>query len=107
MFLVVIVEDWQKQLEIPDEVVAQGHDFFDMVDKDIDKGWKMGPDYIENPTHDQRIQIVADRLLTAIETEKNELRDLLAGYIINRDNSVTAVRIAPNGDPLSTEIMRN
>ncbi|VAW82629.1 hypothetical protein MNBD_GAMMA12-577 [hydrothermal vent metagenome] len=107
MFLVVIVEDWQRQLEVPDDVVKHGHEFFDMVDKDIDKGWKMGPDYIEHPDRDQRIQIVADRLLTAIETEKNELRDLLAGYIITKDSTVTAIRIDPNGDPLSTEIMRH
>jgi len=107
MFLVVIVEDWQRQLEVPKEVIEQGHKFFDMVDNDIDKGWKMGPDYIEHPDRDQRIQIVADRLLTAIETEKNELRDLLAGYIVNKDATVTAIRIDPNGDPLSTEIMRH
>jgi len=107
MFLVVIVEDWQRQLEISEEVVEQGQDFFKMIDNDIDKGWKMGPDYIENPSSDQRIQIVADRLLTAIETEKNELRDLLAGYIVTRDSTVTAVRIDPNGDPLSTELMRH
>jgi len=107
MFLVVIVEDWQRQLDIPADVLERGHEFFKMVDGDIDKGWKMGPEYIENPNSDQRIQIVADRLLTAIETEKNELRDLLAGYIVNRDSSVTAIRIDPNGDPLSTEIMRH
>lgn len=107
MFLVVIVEDWQRQIEIPDEVINEGHNFFELVDKDIDKGWKMGPDYIENPDSNQRIQIVADRLLTAIETEKNELRDLLAGYIVTKDSSVTAIRIDPNGDPLSTDIMRN
>ncbi len=107
MFIVVIVEDWQRQIEIPDEVIKQGHNFFDMVDRDIDKGWKMGPDYIEHPDSNQRIQIVADRLLTAIETEKDELRDLLAGYIMTKDASVTAIRIDPNGDPLSTEIMRN
>ena len=107
MFLVVIVEDWQRQLEVPDDIIEEGQDFFNMIDSDIDKGWKMGPEYIENPNQEQRIQIVADRLLTAIETEKDELRDLLVGYIVSRDPGITAVRIDPNGDPLNTEIMRH
>jgi len=107
MFLLVIVDEWQRQLDISPEVMEQGHDFFDMVNKDMDKGWKMGPEYFENPDRDQRIQIAADRLLTAIETEKEELAELLAGYIVTQDNTVTAVRIDPNGDPLNTEIIRS
>lgn len=105
MILDVYVEDQHLQVEVPQEVLDQGEDFFAMMDNDMDKGWKMGPSYIENPDAVMRAQIAAGKMMTAIDTENKKLLSLMAGYIVSRVPGVTGVRIA-DGDPLSTEIIR-
>ncbi len=96
MILNLIIEDKQAQVQVPEVVLEEGHDFFSKIEADMDKGWRMGPEYIE----------VADRLLAALETGKEDLTNLLAGYIVSRDPSIKSIRIDVNGDPLNTEIIR-
>jgi len=106
MILNLTIDSKQVQVQIPDLVLKEGHDFFSKIEADMNKGWRMGPEYIENPNIEQRIQIVADRLLVALESEKIDLTQLLAGYIMTRDPSIKSISIDLNGDPLSTEIIR-
>ncbi|MEJ2344062.1 MAG: hypothetical protein P8076_06805 [Gammaproteobacteria bacterium] len=105
MILDVYVEDRLLRVQIPPQVMEQGEDFFAMMDRDMDKGWRMGPTYIENPDTTQRAQIAAWKMLTAIDTENDRLLNLLAGYIVSRVPGVTAVRLANDGDVNSTEIV--
>lgn len=106
MTLNLIIDERQAQVEIPALVLEQGHDFFEKIEADMDKGWRMGPEYVETPNQEQKIQIAADRLLVALENGNKDLIALLAGYIINRDPSIKSIRIDMNGDPLNTEIFR-
>ena len=106
MLLNLFIDEKQIQHEVPDIVLQDGHEFFKMIDADMDKGWQMGTEYIESPNPDQRIQIVADRLLGALESNKRELADLLTGYIVTKDPRVQAIRINTTGEPLETEILR-
>jgi hypothetical protein len=105
MILEVYVDEQAVQIEIPENVLKDAGDFFDKMDQDMDKGWKMGPTYVENPDPMQRAQIVADKLLTGLENENKNLTFLMAGYIVTRLPGVQAVRIDPNGEPLNTEII--
>jgi hypothetical protein len=104
MKLDVYIENDLHKVEIPDLVMQEGHDFFDKIDRDMDGGWKMGPDFIENPNAEQRAQIVADKLMTAIETGNETMTQLLAGYIITRMPGTQAVNIDIYGEPLNTRI---
>lgn len=106
MILNLTIDERQAQIQISERVLQQGHDFFEKIDTDMNKGWRMGPEYVENPNQEQKIQIVADRLLVAIENSNKNLIDLLAGYIMTRDPSIKNIRIDINGDPLNTEIER-
>mgnify|MGYP001566340959 FL=1 len=88
MVLNVFIGNQPTEINIPPKVASDGHEFFAYIDQDMDKGWKIGPEYVEHPSQDMRIQIVADRLLAALETKKVALIELLAGYILHRDPSI-------------------
>ena len=40
------------------------------MDQDMDAGWQMSRDWVDNPSREQRCQIVADKLLTALGKRK-------------------------------------
>ncbi len=106
MILDVYVEETLVKVEIPAEVLTQGNEFFDLMDRDMDKGWRMGPQYVEHPDTTQRAQIAAWKMLTAIDTENRKLLALLAGYIVTRIPTTSAVRIVTDGDLSNIEIVQ-
>lgn len=105
MILDVYVENNMLKVEVPDEVLGEAGEFFAMMDRDMDKGWKMGPEYVENPDPTQRAQIAADRMLTAIETDNKRLLSMMAAYIAAKLPGVKAVKIATEGDPRESEFL--
>jgi hypothetical protein len=84
MILKVIIDDQTHEINVPDALLSEARDYFDQVDRDMDGGRQMGRDWIEAPDRVQRAQIVADRLLTAIETDNLKLGTLMAGYLLDR-----------------------
>ncbi|NOY66000.1 MAG: hypothetical protein GXP13_01145 [Gammaproteobacteria bacterium] len=105
MILDVFVDQQAIKIEVPDNMLKDAGEFFNKIDSDMDKGWKMGPTYIENPDQMMRAQIVADKMLTAIDTENKPLIQLMAAYILTRVPGVKSVNIDIDGDPLNTEIL--
>jgi len=105
MILDVFIDTQQVQIEIPDAVLNNANDFFNKMDNDMDKGWKIGPTYVENPDNIMRAQVAADKILTAIDTENKTLAQLMAGYIVSKVPGVKSVNIDINGEPLNTEIV--
>lgn len=101
----VYVENTLHKIEIPPKVLQHGEDFFQKMDRDMDRGWKIGPSYIENPDDTMRAQVAASRLLTALDTENENLAELMAGYIISKLPGVEAVNINTTGEPLETEFI--
>lgn len=84
MILKILIDDRTHEINVPDALLAEARDYFDQIDRDMDGGWQMGRDWIEAPDQIQRGQIVADRLLTAIETDNLKLGTLMAGYLLAR-----------------------
>jgi hypothetical protein len=84
MILKILIDDRTHEINVPDALLAEARDYFDQIDRDMDGGWQMGRDWIEAPDRIQRAQIVADRLLTAIETDNLKLGTLMAGYLLAR-----------------------
>jgi hypothetical protein len=75
------------------------------MDADMDRGWQMSRDWIENPNQEQRCQIAADKILTAIETENEKLLMLMAAYILRTMPGVKSVNIDITGDMNETDII--
>lgn len=103
MILKVMIEDQVHEVRVPDAILAEAEDYFAQIDRDLDGGWRMGREWIPAPDRLQRCQIVADRLLTALETDNHKLGTLLAGYILTRLPGVEAVIPDIQGEPQNTQ----
>lgn len=102
MFLTVTINDEYHRLEVPDAIVDSAGEFFRKLDADMNGGWRMGREFIENPDLTQRCQIVADRLLTALEGNHRERALLFAAYLLARLPRDTRVAIDTAGEAQRT-----
>lgn len=104
MKLTIVIDNQSRDLELPDTLLEDGESFFQKMDNDMNQGWQMGPDYVESPNQLQRCQIAADKILTAIDTENNNLLYLMAGYIVSRVPNVKSIDINTSGELNDTQI---
>ncbi len=105
MNLEITIEDQKKNLEVPDNIIQDAEDFFNKMDRDMDQGWQMGPEYIEKPDQIDRCKIAADKILIAIDTRNENLLHLMAGYILSRLPGITGINIDTHGVMQNTEII--
>jgi hypothetical protein len=98
MILNAIIDDQVYTLNVPDPVIERGGGFFDQLDRDMDQGWQMSREWVEAPDQLQRCQIIADKLLTALEKENEKLGMLMAGYILARLPEVESVELDVQGE---------
>lgn len=104
MKLTIVIDSESRDLLLPDTILEDGESFFQKMDNDMNQGWQMGPDYVESPNQVQRCQIAADKILTAIDTENENLLYLMAGYILSRMPDVKSIDINTEGDLADTLI---
>lgn len=105
MKLNIIVDGRSNAFDVPDKLLAEAQDFFDKLDADMDKGWQMSRDWVENPTPEQRCQIAGDRILTAIDTDNEKMLMLMAAYILRTSPGVKSINIDVSGDMNETELV--
>lgn len=102
MLLKAIIDDQELSLEIPEQILEQGQPFFAKLDADMDQGWQMSREWIARPTQIERCQIVADKLLTALEKENDRLGMLMAGYLLSRLPGLETVTLDTHGEMQNT-----
>jgi hypothetical protein len=105
MKLNVIVDERALAVDVPPHMLHEAEDFYRTMDRDMDHGWQMGPEFIENPDKVQRCQIAANKLLTSLSAANETMITLMAGYILKRLPGVTGVRIDTAGEMLHTELL--
>lgn len=98
MILKLIVDDQLYELNVPDDLVTQAEDFFAKMDRDMDAGWQMGREWVETPDKLQRCQIVANKLLTALENEDHDLGRMMAAYIASRAPEIETIEPDTTGE---------
>ena len=98
MNLKIIIDDEVQDIHIPEHIITDANDYFDMLDKDMDKGYQMSRTWVQKPDQLQRCQIVADRILTALDTENTKTGTLMAAYILNRVPNAYAIHLNYEGD---------
>ena len=104
MKLNVQINENSYQIDVPDEMLFRAESIYEKMDKDMDAGWQMSREWVEAPSTRQRCQVVADRLLTAIEGENEPTTMLMAGYIMTRMPGIETVQIATDGDMNQTQL---
>lgn len=105
MKLNIIVDGRTNAFEVPDEILLEAKDFFAKLDADMDKGYQMSRDWVEKPNAEQRCQIAANKILTAIETDNEKMLMLMAAYILHTLPGVKSVNIDVTGDMNETDII--
>ena len=105
MKLNIMVEGRVNAFEVPDDLVVGAKEFFDKLNEDMNKGWQMSRDWVENPNAEQRCQIVGDKILTAIEHDNEKLLMLLAAYILHTMPGVKTINIDVSGDMNETDLI--
>ena len=105
MKLNIIVDGRTNAFEVPDNLLVDAKDYFAKLDQDMDKGWQMSRDWVEKPDAEQRCQIAADKILTAIDTDNEKLLMMMAAYILNTMPGVKSVNIDVTGDMNETDII--
>lgn len=101
----VIADNKTFVVEVPELVLDQGGDFFQKMDKDMDNGWQMSREWVENPNTTQRCQIAADRLLASLQAGSEEMAALMAGYIVSHLGPIKGIRIDTTGEMTGTEFI--
>jgi hypothetical protein len=102
MILNTIIDDQLYELNVPDQLLYQAEDFFNKMDADMANGIQMSRDWVETPDLHQRCQVVANKLLTAIENQNENLGRLMAGYLLSRLPSIDNIQIDTSGDMTAT-----
>jgi len=105
MKLNIIIDGRSNAFDVPDSLLVEAGDFFKQMDADMDKGWQMSRDWVDNPTPEQRCQIAADKMLTAIDTDNEKLLMLMAAYVLHTMPGVTGVNIDNTGDMNETDVI--
>ncbi len=98
MILKAVVDDQILTLSVPEAFIAQAAGFYDRMDRDMDQGWQMSREWVKRPDKLQRCQIVANKLLTALENEDERMGRLMAGYILDRAPEIDTVEIDTAGE---------
>ena len=105
MTLKVLVDGNIYSVSVTREIIDEGEEFFTKMDQDMDKGWMMSREWVENPTQVQRCQIAADRIADSIHSENETLTHLMVGYILTRMENVQEVHIDTDGDMMETQFI--
>lgn len=105
MILKVVIDEQVYPITVPDEIIRDGEEFFRKIDGDMDKGWQMSRDWVQEPNQLQRCQIVGDKMLTAMHNNNEKMMVLLSAYILARVPGVEGIRIDTNGEMLESELI--
>jgi hypothetical protein len=98
MILKVVIDDQLLELNVPEAFIEQAQDFFAKMDADMDRGWQVNREWVEQPDRMLRALIAADKLLTALENEDHKLGRLMAGYIVSRVPNIETLELNPAGE---------
>jgi hypothetical protein len=90
MILKVCIDDQTYDIDVAEEMLEEAREFYDKMDRDMDKGWQMSRFWVEKPDLYQRCQIIADKIL---------------GAILSRVPHVQEVVVDTSGDITLTEII--
>ena len=94
----VEIDDKSYVLNVPEALMLEAVEFFEKMDEDMNCGWQMSRWWVPDPDSTQRCQIVADKLLTAMQQENSEFALLLAAYILHNKPGTSRVRINTDGE---------
>jgi hypothetical protein len=107
MNITVEFDDKSYVLDVPETLAVEASEYFDKMDRDMNCGWQMSRWWVPEPDQNQRCQIVADKLLTAVQSNNSECALLMCAYILKARPSTRRIRINTDGEIQGNEILDN
>lgn len=101
----VVIGEQVYAIEVPEDLLRDSAAFHARLDRDMDRGWRMGREFVAWPDRLQRCQIVADKLLTSITQGNQATAMLMAAYIALRMPGAVGVEIDDAGEMQNTELL--
>ncbi|HRJ52154.1 MAG TPA: hypothetical protein PLE99_05265 [Candidatus Thiothrix moscowensis] len=98
MQLRIQINDTTRDIDVPQFVLDEADDFFTQMDRDMDRGYQMSRLWVDNPDQEQRCQIVADKILTALSNGNQKSGTLMAAYILKRMPHIREIHLNTEGD---------
>jgi len=105
MNISVEFDDKSYALDVPQALTSEAMDFFEKMDSDMNCGWQMSRWWVPDPDLTQRCQIVADKLLTALQKNNTEAALLMCAYILHKKPSTKRIRINTDGEIQGNEFL--
>jgi hypothetical protein len=99
MLLNIAVDGQNVDINVPDSMLSEARAFFEKMDADLDNGYQMGRFWVENPNGEERCQIAADKLVTAIENENENMATMMSAYILSKAPHIESV-VVDSGDEM-------
>lgn len=105
MQLRIQINDTTRDIDVPQFMLDEGEDFFTQMDRDMDKGFQMSRKWVDKPDQEQRCQIVADKILTALSNGNQKSGTLMAAYILKRMPRIREIHMNTEGDMMGHELV--
>jgi len=100
----VVVDGQMYAINVEEETILSGSSLFNKMDEDMNKGWTLGKDFVESLNVTERCQIVGDKLLTALEDDNEQMKTMMAGYILSRVPNIMTIHIDNTGEIQETQL---
>jgi hypothetical protein len=105
MNITVEFNDKSYALDVPGSLAVEAGEFFAKMDEDMNCGWQMSRWWVPDPDQNQRCQIVADKLLTAMQNNNEAFALLMCAYILNNKPATRRIRINTDGEIQGNEFL--
>ncbi len=100
----IVIDGKAVPVGVRTDLLEDAEDFFAKMDEDMDKGWQMGRLWVEQPNPFQKAQIIADKILGAVETQNKNMLDLMLAYMAKRYPKVVKIDMLSSGEMQEIEI---
>jgi len=90
----ITIDEESYTLEVKDELMQELKNIHKDMDAEYDKGLQLGRYWIEAPTLEQRCQLTADKVVSAIHQENVRQFYLMASYILSKFPNLKRVTVS-------------
>jgi len=80
-------------LEVSEGVMQEAQPFIADMDAELDRGVQLGRHWLDSPSDEQRCQIAANKIVTAIHQENLRMFYLMSAYILSKFPALKMVTV--------------
>jgi len=90
----ITIDEESYTLEVKEELMQELSDTHKEMDAEYDRGLQLGRYWVESPTLEQRCQLTADKIVSAIHQENIRLFYIMAAYILSKFPDLKQVTVS-------------